>query len=142
MWIEICPKNGEPDEVLWPHGSFNNFSGKSYLEWLQEVVGVREFDLLAKSALRVMCETKISSKVKSLRWRLILDRLPTRSNLAKRGIIHNPHDKVYVFCFGLDEDIHHVFIYRPRIVLVWKKILVWIGVNWINEMLCCNHLMK
>ncbi|KAI5401012.1 hypothetical protein KIW84_065739 [Lathyrus oleraceus] len=62
-------------------------------EGKREVVGVREFDLLAKSALRVMCEAKISSKVKSLRWRLILDRLPTRSNLAKRGIIHNPHDK-------------------------------------------------
>lgn len=29
----------------------------------------------------------------------------------------------------------------PRLRLAWQKILDWIGVNWINEELCHNHLV-
>lgn len=82
---------------------------------------VRELDTLALSAFALMWKTKIPSKVKIFGWRLIIDRLPARRNLVIRGVINNPHDKIYIFCFNTAEDIHHVFITCPRIRLVWEK---------------------
>lgn len=100
-----------------------------------------ELESALKTAMELTWLTKTPLKIKIFGWRMLLVRLLTHSNLAIRGVLTNIHEKVYVFCFNNDEVNNHVFISFPRIKLVWKKIVKWVGLPWMIEENCCDHLM-
>jgi hypothetical protein len=51
------------------------------------------------TALQMLWENDIPSKVGVFGWRLLLEKLPTRAALASRGILSNIRDLPCVFCF-------------------------------------------
>lgn len=93
--------------------------------------------------MKVLWVAKIPPKVKVFVWKLFQDRLPTRWQLALRGIISSPRDKVCVcvFCFRHEESIDHVMVNYSAAMGVWQKIKSWLQVSIPNEDECCNHFL-
>ncbi|XP_058774903.1 uncharacterized protein LOC131649172 [Vicia villosa] len=62
------------------------------------------------------------SKVQVLAWRMVLDRMPTRSQLKRRGILHDEADCRCVFCLDHMEDSTHLFVECPVLEKIWEKV--------------------
>jgi hypothetical protein len=65
----------------------------------------------------------VPSKVTIFRWRLLLDKLPTREFC--NCIITNSHERYCVFCFREVEEINHVFFNCIISRQVWMIIFRW-----------------
>ncbi|XP_058733104.1 uncharacterized protein LOC131604696 [Vicia villosa] len=61
-------------------------------------------------ALYQFWKTQVPSKLKVFGWRVILDILPSKMQLAKRGIIRNEQDKMCEFCGVVVEDLNHLIL--------------------------------
>ncbi|GKA49601.1 RNA-directed DNA polymerase, eukaryota, reverse transcriptase zinc-binding domain protein [Tanacetum coccineum] len=68
-------------------------------------------------------KVKIPRKVNVCVWRASLNRLPTRLNLAARGVMLP--SMVCPFCDDDNEDIDHCLIRCPWVLSIWKKIWSW-----------------
>ncbi|KAJ0883494.1 putative reverse transcriptase zinc-binding domain-containing protein [Helianthus annuus] len=70
----------------------------------------------------------VPSKVSCFNWRLKLNKIPVRSNLARRGIevqdLNCPH------CGLENETIDHVFVKCPDASEVWRRVAWWCDVRW------------
>nr|GEV01965.1 RNA-directed DNA polymerase, eukaryota [Tanacetum cinerariifolium]GEV02301.1 RNA-directed DNA polymerase, eukaryota [Tanacetum cinerariifolium] len=66
-------------------------------------------------------------KLNVFAWRLYLDRLPTKSNLIRRGIqVSSPCPN----CNSFDEDVSHIFFKCPLAIEVSRAVCRWWDVVW------------
>jgi len=70
----------------------------------------------------------VPTKVSILAWRLIRNRLPTKSNLMARGIISH-EAQMYVTGCGEVETTHHLFVSYPIFRELWPLVRGWIWVS-------------
>ncbi|CAI8613229.1 unnamed protein product [Vicia faba] len=89
----ISLDDNQQDVVVWPYSKDKMFSVKSCYLKLVQGQKAELANISLKHALTVMWETNVPSKVKIFGWRLFHDRLPTRMQLVKRGILQNEHHK-------------------------------------------------
>jgi hypothetical protein len=68
-------------------------------------------------------------KVIIFSWQVLLQRLPTRMNLIKRGLLAPPSTPCCVFCMLVEETESHLFSCCPVAVDVWTAINAWLGVS-------------
>lgn len=78
----------------------------------------RVFDALWKSPA--------PSKVVAFAWRALLNRVPTKVNLALRKVIAPEESKLCVLCDSLDESSVHSFLHCEVASLVWFQLMVWL----------------
>ncbi|GKV18280.1 hypothetical protein SLEP1_g28685 [Rubroshorea leprosula] len=74
---------------------------------------------------KVIWNRYVPSKVSVFGWRMFLNRLTTKENLCKRGIVLSGDDAGCVFCHEGVEQLHHILCGCKRICLVWMKVLGW-----------------
>ncbi|CAJ2654228.1 unnamed protein product [Trifolium pratense] len=86
-------------------------------------------DALVLEAIQRLWKSDVPSKVNVFGWRLLLNRLPTRTALHHRGILTNHHELSCVFCFQQAEDENHLFFSCPFSKGVWNKVLSWLGTS-------------
>jgi hypothetical protein len=67
-------------------------------------------------------------KVSILAWRLLRDRLPTKQNLLRRGIIQ-PADINCVAGCGNIESLVHMFIHCDIFGALWQHVRNWLGIS-------------
>ncbi|GJV11232.1 RNA-directed DNA polymerase, eukaryota [Tanacetum coccineum] len=68
-------------------------------------------------------------KLNVFAWRLYLDRLPTKSNLIRRGIqVGSP---ICPNCISYDEDVPHIFFKCPLAIEVSRAVCRWWDVVWV-----------
>ncbi|MCI18370.1 70 kDa peptidyl-prolyl isomerase, partial [Trifolium medium] len=65
-------------------------------------------------------------KVSILAWRLLRDRLPTKTNLVTQGII-TPGDPLCVSGCGEVESAEHLFLFCSIFGSLWSLVRAWIG---------------
>ena len=65
----------------------------------------------------------IPTKINIFIWRFLRDALPTRSNLAKRGI--SLQSLACIFCDNNVETLDHCLFTCPSSSIIWKKIWAW-----------------
>lgn len=82
------------------------------------------------SALRKFWKSNVFSNIQVFTLRFFLNRVQTKDELAERGIIYGPHNMVCPLGFGEIESHLHLFLLCPKTVLVWCKILDWIGLGY------------
>ncbi|GJR56314.1 RNA-directed DNA polymerase, eukaryota [Tanacetum coccineum] len=70
----------------------------------------------------------IPIKVNVFSWRARRDRLPTRVNLSRRGVLLDFH--LCPLCNAAMEDVQHVFFRRDVARVVLRKICRWWDLNW------------
>jgi hypothetical protein len=79
------------------------------------------FDLIWKSPA--------PSKLIAFSWQLIHNRIPTKDNLARRGILGGVTHENCVMCSGMLETANHLLLHCDYAFSIWLKVFRWIGVN-------------
>lgn len=69
------------------------------------------------------------------------DRLATKKQLYRRGIINQGQDAICVFCQLQLEDLNHVLLHCSKMNILWRKvqILLELDIPLVED--CCNHMI-
>ncbi|GKV42979.1 hypothetical protein SLEP1_g50328 [Rubroshorea leprosula] len=78
----------------------------------------------------------VPSKVSAFAWQLIQDRIPTKINLFRRGIITDTNLVLCGLCGESTEDSNHLFIHYRNTCSVWQKCLQWWGISTVMPNTC------
>jgi hypothetical protein len=65
-------------------------------------------------------------------WSLLLDRIPTRSNLAIRNILHPDSSLLCVLCDRMVETLTHLFLHCEVTARIWCGVSNWLELNFIT----------
>lgn len=80
-------------------------------------------------ALVCLWKSKVSRKILIFGWRLILNKLATRMELTKCGIIDGVNNVACPFYFLEEEDVEHLFCSSFFSNIFWINFCLWIGVD-------------
>ncbi|KAK2412461.1 hypothetical protein QL285_047651 [Trifolium repens] len=83
--------------------------------------------LVPAGSLAKVWRSSAPSKVIVFSWQALIGRLPTRSNLCRRGVVL-VRGSSCVFCGLFDEVENHLFASCPWAWIVWLKVFKWFGV--------------
>jgi len=89
--------------------------------------------------LELVWPHQVPLKVSVFAWRLIRDRLPTKANLAIRGVI--PADDIFCVpgCSHV-ETADHLFLLCPKFASLWQQVRDWIGFLGVDCNIIAYHL--
>jgi hypothetical protein len=73
-------------------------------------------------------ECLIPSKVVAFSWQLFHDRIPTRVNLFRRGVLNQASGVNYVWCVHSPESANQLFLHCNLAHRVWYEVFKWLGV--------------
>ncbi|GLT59701.1 hypothetical protein SLA2020_325060 [Shorea laevis] len=71
----------------------------------------------------------IPTKVSCFGWRLLLNGLPTKSSLQKRGILLEEEESICSVCRRNVEDENHLFVQCSKIQDLWMRCYKWWGIS-------------
>ncbi|GKV12022.1 hypothetical protein SLEP1_g23227 [Rubroshorea leprosula] len=71
----------------------------------------------------------VSSKVSAFSWQLLQDKIPTKANLFKKGIIQNMEDCKCEFCGHQMEETSHIFTHCKVAYDLWNACFRWWGIR-------------
>lgn len=103
LLLEVQPIRHKEDGMVWPYEEGNIYSVKIFYIRLLQSQQERLTNVETAKALKIVWKAKVSQMAKRFAWRLLHDRLPTRIQLARRGIISNDEDKLCVLCNELSQ---------------------------------------
>jgi len=81
---------------------------------------------LEKVVFGYLWKARAPSKVLALVWATLLIRIPTRVNLAARGILGFESSRSCVLCGVMDETEVHLFLHCEEVQRIWKKLMCWL----------------
>ncbi|XP_058752491.1 uncharacterized protein LOC131625668 [Vicia villosa] len=121
------PGSGESDTVEWMAEADGVFSVASCYKFF---AGFRipfgpsnKFD----GALSLIWKMEVPFKIKAFGWRVLVNRLPTKDLLLRKGITFSGDFSKCVFCGVHPESMMHSFFLCPSVALVWSSMARWIG---------------
>jgi len=123
----------EEDRWWWLPDESGAFSVKSSYRILENLVlldvglSAEEEGIFVK-----LWKSPAPSKVVAFSWLAFIDRIPTRSNLAFRHILANGDPSVCVLCGQGEETTSHLFLHCDVAVLIWRKVMDWLDINFIT----------
>jgi len=84
---------------------------------------------------------QVPLKVTIFAWRLMRDRLPTKLNLVRCGVL--PADTAWCIAgCGHDESASHLFLHCDIFGSIWQKVRSWIGVSGVEPYVICDHFVQ
>ncbi|XP_024634593.1 uncharacterized protein [Medicago truncatula] len=125
-----------------------------FWEWLPDtaegysVRGAYDLDLLTTGddplmglPFDLVWHPQVPFKVSVFAWQLIRDRLPTKANLATRGVV--PTDDIFcVFGCVHVETADHLFLSCTTFASLWQQVRDWIGVLGVDHNIITDHLVQ
>jgi hypothetical protein len=84
---------------------------------------------------------QVPLKISIFAWRLLQNRLPTRSNLVDRGIITDADVGCLTSCGGM-ETSQHLFITCDFYNSLWHKVQSWLGVSGPDPLDVSDHFYQ
>jgi len=111
--------------TLSPDGWYSVKSAYSSLLRGLPATGASEGDTL--QAVSRIWKAWVPSKVVVFSWQLLLDRIPTRLNLIRRGVPLPNGGLGCAFCETPSESSVHLFLSCPSILPVWYQVATWLG---------------
>jgi len=84
---------------------------------------------------------QVPLKVSILAWRLLHDRLPTKLNLFRRGIIQHTDVSCVAGC-GFDESATHLFLHCASFGSIWQHIRNWLGISGVDLLTLHGHFFQ
>ncbi|XP_058766261.1 uncharacterized protein LOC131639833 [Vicia villosa] len=73
-------------------------------------------------------KTKVPSSILFFGWRIIWNRLLTKTNLFKRRVLLDINMLFCPLCRGVDEDLDHIFLLCPVSRIWWLKLYQWLRI--------------
>jgi hypothetical protein len=122
----------EGDRWIWAEDGDGNFSVKSCYNMLVrlETPALLPTGLENSTFLRNW-KSSAPSKVCAFAWQVFLDRIPSRVNLAFRGVIKPPESKACILCQRTDESTTHLLLHCSFASSVWYALFSWLGFSFI-----------
>lgn len=65
-------------------------------------------------------------------WRLLLNRIPTKDNLVRRGIVSTDDCHCVEGC-GLDEEKNHLLVRCNHFGRIWNMVAAWLGFKFVGN---------
>ena len=131
--IERVMLGVEEDRWRWVPEEGGLFSVRSAYRVLEETVlvdgGLSE---LEEEVYANLWKSPAPSKVVAFSWMLLLDRIPTRANLVRRRVLPPGDPCDCVLCGQGEETPTHLFLHCQVTSLIWRKVLNWLGINFIT----------
>ncbi|GKV16926.1 hypothetical protein SLEP1_g27494 [Rubroshorea leprosula] len=113
--------HGRPDSLEWVHDKDGQYSTKiAYSILTKEQIGTTD-----SSTFKRIWNPSFPSKVSAFNWQLLLNKIPTKSNLITRGILRDSGDGKCVLCNEEDEDSTHLFLKCKTTRWVWQECAKW-----------------
>ncbi|XP_058745931.1 uncharacterized protein LOC131618790 [Vicia villosa] len=117
------------DSFVWFHQGEATYSvsgGYSVARSCSNNPSLNAADLLAVNQI---WNTQVPSKIHVFGWRCIKDRIATREQLLKRGILINFDSNVCPLCNRFGESLLHLLVQCSFAVEVWKLVCMWTGIS-------------
>jgi hypothetical protein len=125
--------SGDVDNWIWVEDGDGTFSVKSCYNLLSRLAsnntGLSRLDCFV---INNIWKSSASSKVCAFAWQAILDKIPLRFNLSRRGVIKPLESKDCVFCRKVEETSQHLFLHCNFALGVWYAIFNWLGFAYIS----------
>ncbi|GKV50004.1 hypothetical protein SLEP1_g56722 [Rubroshorea leprosula] len=116
--------SSQPDQWSWNVDAANGYSvGKAY----SMMVG--QSRILEARICKKIWNKLNPTKVSCFGWRLLLNGLPTKSNLQKRGILLEEEESICSVCRRNVEDENHLFAQCNKIQELWMRCYKWWGIS-------------
>ena len=125
-----------PDFWVWKHEPNGHYSTRSAYKLLQGDIEDENQD----GALQDLWKLKIPAKVSFFAWRLIRDRLPTKSNLRRRQV--ELEDSMCPFCRNKEEDASHIFFDCSTTQPLWWESQSWVQTLGVHHIIPRQHYMQ
>ncbi|XP_058729607.1 uncharacterized protein LOC131601494 [Vicia villosa] len=122
----ITPNSSVRDSLEWGKGEDSGYTTKSgYINLcsMQEIPTVVDN---VRNSLSVNWKALVPFRIKAFGWRCLIDRLPLKIPLIRRGVSVEP---CCVLCCGGDEDASHLFLYCSFSKQIWREISSWLGIT-------------
>lgn len=81
-----------------------------------------------KRVFRNLWKGPAPSKMVAFGWKVLLDRVPTKANLALRNVFDLEMSLFCVLCNGSEETSNHLFLHWHFVSSVWSSLMLWL--NW------------
>ncbi|GKV11938.1 hypothetical protein SLEP1_g23150 [Rubroshorea leprosula] len=124
MIEEVKMQPGITDKWEWVHkrdGKYSSSSAYSLLLNAQQTPNEKCFKRIWNHS--------IPSKIAAFNWRVVLDKIPTKKNLLKKGIDSVMDDVKCRLCEEEDEDSAHLFLRCKVAKWIWKECAKWWGIS-------------
>lgn len=128
---DIKIQTNAEDSWTWIADHTKRFSVKSCYSWLTEACPdmIQQRDEEKIMACSKVWRCDVPTKAAVMAWRLILNRLPTRDALIRRGVVNSNYDSCCVLCFREDESAKHLFCCCKKTQEVWSSVASWLQVS-------------
>ncbi|GKV30135.1 hypothetical protein SLEP1_g38990 [Rubroshorea leprosula] len=121
--VKIYPRC--PDEWEWRHSKDGLYSTSIAYEMLTK----DERGLVETKFFKRVWNPILPSKIAAFNWKVMMDRIPTKLNLFKRGVIKDMEDGKCTLCEVEDEDINHLFLNCNVARWLWMACANWWGIT-------------
>jgi hypothetical protein len=91
--------------------------------------------------LDLVWHKQVPLKVSIFAWRLMRDKLPTKTNLVRRGMIPAEDARCVAGC-SQDESVSHLFLHCDDYRELWRLIRSWIGVSGVEPFDIGEHFFQ
>lgn len=125
-----------PDEWIWNKEDGDIFSVKSAFLLLQGAVEEHPDRIFSN-----LWSLIAPSNVLSLAWKILLNRVQSKENLLRRGIIQGTTQTLCSFCLHEVESTSHLFFFCKHSWAVWCCIMRWLGFIMITPKDASTHFM-
>ncbi|GAU40791.1 hypothetical protein TSUD_348880 [Trifolium subterraneum] len=124
------------DRWLWQPGPATGYSvrGAYHLLTSQDFVTLDD-------ATGLIWHTQVPLKVSIFAWRLLRDRLPTKTNLVSRDIL-SPEAHHCVSGCGIVESTQHLFLSCSTFGSLWSLVSSWIDSTLVDSQTLPDHFMQ
>ncbi|KAK2393210.1 hypothetical protein QL285_055182 [Trifolium repens] len=125
-----------PDRWQWRSDPLTGYSVRDAYQTLtsQDIVTLGETEDL-------LWHKQVSLKVSIFVWRLLRNRLPTRSNLVARGILPQDSHLCVIGC-GVVESAPHLFLLCSTFGSLWPIVQSWIGFSAADAHTLPDHFVQ
>jgi hypothetical protein len=96
---------------------------------------------LADSAAAMIWHNQVPLKVSVFAWRLLRERLPTKSNLVTRGVISSEASQCISDC-GSIETTQHLFLACCGFSSLWPMVRHWLGFMGVDTNVLSDHFLQ
>ncbi|XP_058755974.1 uncharacterized protein LOC131629195 [Vicia villosa] len=126
LLVPVHPTRVEEDGFKWWRHASGFSVSNAYDSFSLCVVPDFSLESSFRVAFSSLWKTKVPSRILIFGWRLIWNRLPTKVELAKRGILVNPSEIRCPFCLNFEEDLNHLFFECSFTNRWWSNFLYWL----------------
>ena len=98
-------------------------------------------DMVDRSNVDDVWHKHIPSKVSLLVWRLFRNRIPTKDNLANRGVLLFT-DMSCAFGCGSNESVGHLFIHCSFSGSLWALVSNWLSISFVHPSVLQHHFTQ